>query len=65
MVQRVRESHRETDEEHSTNSRPEAKEPFQFQCIAIFQDFTNVDAKIKAARGIKVMTNPTRSKVVI
>ena len=36
VMQCVRESHIEPDEEHSTNSRPEVTMLFQFKCHAIF-----------------------------
>ena len=38
---------------------------FQFNVTQFFQDVSNVVARIKTSRGIKVMTSPTRGEVMI
>ena len=64
VVQCVRGSHRDPDEEHGTNSRPEVTMLLQFQCYAIFQDFTDAVTITTTGRGIKIVTNPASGEVV-
>ena len=47
VMQCVRDSHREPDVKHSTNSCRKVTTLFQFSCYAIFQDLTNVVARTK------------------